>query len=87
MSFLNDAQKEALLTGKYYCKVCGGLMEWEDEWEEILVCPACGNSIDSDHYGMTDKEYEALYPSKEKVCGYDNNGETYEEVYGELSDE
>lgn len=94
MSFINKAREEAMLTGEYYCDACGGLMEWEDEWEDILVCPACGNSIDSDHYGLTDEEYDELYPTKEDVLGYDEgdeddeyNGETYEEVYGELSDD
>ena len=94
MSFMNEAREEAMLTGKYYCDACGGLMEWEDEWEDILVCPACGNSINSDHYGLTDEEYDELYPTKEDVLGYDEddeddeyNGETYEEVYGELSDD
>ena len=41
----------------------GGLMEFEDEWEDTLVCPACGHSVDLEHYGMeNDEEYDALYP-------------------------
>lgn len=96
MSFFNDAQVDALLTGRYICSKCGALMKFEDEWEETLICPKCGNSIDSDHYGMSDEEYDALYPTREEVCGYDEdedyeedeyNGETYDEVYGELSDD
>lgn len=95
MSFFNDVQLEALRSGKYYCRECGALMEWEDEWEDVLVCPKCGFSEDSDHYGMSDDEYDSLYPTKEEVCGYDDeededdeyNGEYYEEVYGELSDD
>lgn len=45
MSFFNDAQRDGLLTGRYICSECGGLMEFEDEWEDTLVCPACGHSI------------------------------------------
>ena len=45
MSFFNDAQRDGLLTGRYICSECGGLMEFEDEWEDTLVCPACGHSV------------------------------------------
>lgn len=31
MSFFNDAQRDGLLTGRYICSECGGLMEFEDE--------------------------------------------------------
>lgn len=94
MSFFNDAQIDALLTGRYICSECGALMEFENEWEDTLVCPKCGNSIDSDRYGMSDEEYDALYPTMEEVCGYNDEeeedeyyGETYDEVCGELSDD
>ena len=40
MSFFNDAQKDALLTGRYICSKCGARMQ-----------------------------YEALYPTREEVCG------------------
>lgn len=50
MSFFNDAQKDALLTGRYICSKCGARMQFEDEWED-------------------DEEYEALYPTREEVCG------------------
>lgn len=98
MSFFNDKQKEALLSGNYYCSQCGNLMEFEDEWEDTLVCPnpECGHSVDSDRYGCEDDdEYERLYPTLEEVLGIadeeDNEedhpeGETYDEVYGELED-
>lgn len=70
MSFFNDALVEGLLTGQYICGECGALMEFEDEYEDILICPECGHSVDLDHYGFeNDEEYEALYPSKEDVCG------------------
>lgn len=95
MSFFNPIQIFGMLTGKHYCPECNSLMEWEDENEDILVCPNCGHSVDSDHYGFkNDSEYDALYPTKEEVCGTDDddeeddyNGETYDEVYGELSDD
>lgn len=68
MSFFNDAQKEALLTGIYKCPVCGNRMDFEDEYEETLVCPQCGYDEDVDHYGFTDEEYKAIYPTREEVC-------------------
>lgn len=67
MSFFNDAQRDGLLTGRYICSECGGLMEFEDEWEDTLVCPACGHSVDLEHYGMeNDEEYDALYPTRDQ---------------------
>ena len=49
-------------------------MEWEDEWEDTLVCPKCGHSMDSDHYGFaSEEEYNAMYPTKEEVCGYEDD--------------
>lgn len=68
MSQFNDIQKEALLTGRYICSKCGAVMEFEDEWEDILVCLKCGHSVELERYGMEDDEdYDALYPTKEKV--------------------
>ena len=29
MSFFNDAQRDGLLTGRYICSECGGLMEYD----------------------------------------------------------
>lgn len=70
MSFFNDAQKDALLTGRYICSKCGARMQFEDEWEDILVCLKCGHSVELERYGMEDdEEYEALYPTREEVCG------------------
>ena len=70
MSFFNDAQKDALLTGRYICSKCGARMQFEDEWEDILVCLECGHSVGVEQYGMEDdEEYEALYPTREEVCG------------------
>lgn len=96
MGFFNDALVEALFTGNYVCRECGAPMEFEDEWKDILVCPSCGYSVELDRYGFdSDEEYDALYPTKEEVCGYEDeyddeddgyNGETYDEVYGELDD-
>ena len=70
MSFFNDAQKDALLTGRYICSKCGARMQFEDEWEDVLVCLECGYSVELERYGMEDdEEYEALYPTREEVCG------------------
>ena len=69
MSFFNDAQKDALLTGRYICSKCGARMQFEDEWEDILVCLVCGHSVELERYGMEDdEEYEALYPTREEVA-------------------
>lgn len=97
MSIFNDKQKEAMENGgKYICNECGELMEFEDDYEDTLVCPNCGHSIDLDRYGCEDDEsYEKLYPTREEVLGitendedYEDNpyGETYDEVCGELDD-
>ena len=52
----------------YICQECGGKMIFEDEqWRDTLVCPACGNSMDLDHYGFTDEEYEDLYPAQDQL--------------------
>lgn len=68
MSFFNNAQRDALLTGRYICSECGALMEFEDEYEEVLICPECGHSVDLEHYGFeNDEEYEALYPTREEA--------------------
>lgn len=70
MSFFNDAQKDALLTGRYICSECGAIMQFEDEWEDTLVCLGCGHSVGLEHYGIeNDEEYEALYPTREDICG------------------
>lgn len=94
MNFFNDALRDALFTGRYVCSQCGAKMEFEDEHEDILVCPSCGHSVELERYGFeNDEEYEALYPTKEEVLGYDDDeedeyhGETYDEVCGELSDD
>ena len=69
MSFFNDAQKDALLTDRYICSKCGARMQFEDEWEDILVCLECGHSVELERYGMEDdEEYEALYPTREEVA-------------------
>ena len=48
MSIFNEKQRKAMTDGDYICSECGGLMEFEDEWEDTLVCPHCGHSIDLD---------------------------------------
>ena len=76
----------SLFTGKYYCPECGGKMEFEDDDEEYLVCEDCGFSQELDHYGYDDDEYAELYPLEDEEYEFDEDeSETYEEVYGELS--
>lgn len=36
MSFFNDAQRDGLLTGRYICSECGGLMEFVKTSGKIL---------------------------------------------------
>ena len=68
MSFFNEAQKDALVTGRYICSECGALMEFEDEHEDVLVCPKCSHSVDIEHYGFENEEaYEALYPTRDEA--------------------
>ena len=55
MGFLNKKQHLAFVTGEYICPKCGKLMEFEDEWESVLICEHCGFDMDVDHYG-TDEE-------------------------------
>lgn len=97
MSFFNEKQIEAMFGGDYICRECGAKMEFEDEWEDTLICPKCGFETDSDHYGFdSEEEYEALYPTKEEVDRYyeeddddeeeDDCGEVYDDVCGELDD-
>ena len=95
MSMFNEKQIEAMSGGDYICSECGAKMEFEDEWEDVLICPKCGYETDIDHYGFeSDEEYEALYPTKEEVLGYDEEDdgdeeeitEAYDDVYGELDD-
>ena len=73
MSMFNEKWIEAMLTGNYICSKCGAKMEFEDEWEEVLICPNCGYDMDADKYGFeSDEEYEAFYPTKEEIVGYDD---------------
>lgn len=95
MRFFNKKAIEALLKRKYICSECGAEMEFEDEWEEVLICHKCGHLIDSEMYGFeNDEDYDALYPTEEELLDFENEndedneyGETYEEVCGELSDD
>lgn len=95
MSFLSEKLVNAMFGGDYTCSECGAKMEFEDEWEDVLICPDCGYETDMDHYGFeSDEEYEALYPTKEGVIGCDeyddededDTGERYDDVCGELDD-
>ena len=82
-SFFNKKLVEGLTTGRYYCPKCGSLMEFEDEeWQDTLVCPNCGEDIDLDEYGFdSEEEYENLYPTREEVLGEENEDNELEETY------
>ena len=87
MSFFNDAQNEAFRTGEYICSECGVVMAFEDDMEEVLICPACNHSVDSDHYGFAnEEEYNAQYPTEEEVLAREetegSTGEKYSTIYG-----
>lgn len=56
MSIFNEKQIKAMTSGRYICSECGSVMEFEDEWEDTLVCPHCGHSIDLDEYGCEGDE-------------------------------
>ena len=69
MSIFNEEQLKAMFSREYICHECGHLMEFEDEWEDTLVC-SCGHSIGLDEYGCEDGgEYESVYPTREEVLG------------------
>lgn len=70
MSIFNEEQIKAMFSREYICHECGNLMEFEDEWEDILVCPHCGHSVELDDYGCEGgNEYRNLYPTREEVMG------------------
>ena len=45
MSIFNKKQIEAMFGGSYICSECGAKMEFEDEWEDTLICIQCGHSM------------------------------------------
>ena len=63
MSIFNEKQIKAMTSGRYICSECGSVMEFEDEWEDTLVCPHCGHSIDLDEYGCEGECTDGLYPT------------------------
>ena len=73
MSIFNEEQIKAMFSREYICHECGHLMEFEDEWEDTLVCPHCGHSIALDDYGREGNEDENLYPTREEVLGIAND--------------
>ena len=68
MSIFNEKQVEAMFSHNYICPKCGGKMEFEDEYEDILICTKCNHDMELDRYGFeSDEEYDALYPRKEDL--------------------
>ncbi len=91
MSFFNKSLLDALSSGNYICSKCAAKMEFEDEMEDVLICPKCGHSVDLEHYGTEDDEdYYTLYsvtPDEiNDVEEDDGDDEPYDEVCGELND-
>ena len=67
MSIFNEKQIKAMTSGRYICSECGSVMEFEDEWEDTLVCPHCGHSIDLDEYGCEGMKNMKTYTQPEKM--------------------
>ena len=91
MGYFKDKFVDALTRSVYTCSECGSRMEFEDEFEDILICPECGHSVDLERYGAeNDEDYDELYPTLEDVLGYSDEDEdeveVYDEVCGELDD-
>ena len=87
MGIFSKLLETALFSHEYICNECGEQMEFEDENEDILVCPHCGNSMLLERYGFSsDEEYESLFESDEDDDD-DDEGEYYEEEYNELDDD
>lgn len=86
MGFFNEKQIKAITTGIYPCIHCNTPMIWEDEWEDILICPKCGYSVETERYGFTDEEYEDLFPTEDECSDEDDDSEPYDNIYGELDD-
>jgi transcription initiation factor IIE alpha subunit len=88
--YFNQEKIEALCSGNYICNECGGKMEFEDEFEDTLICSQCGHSVCLDEYGYEyEGGYDDLYPTADEFITDDeenDNGdclEPYEEVYEE----
>lgn len=74
MSIFNEEQIKAMFSREYVCRGCGPFVGFAGEWEDALVCPHCGHSIDLDDYGCEgNEEYENLYPTREEVLGIAND--------------
>lgn len=78
--FFNEKRLLAFATGKFICAKCGAEMEFEDKWEERLLCPKCGFKVMTEHYGFdSDEEYEAQYPTLEELIERENKIQQYKE--------
>lgn len=68
----------------YKCPECGNDMVWENEASGDLVCEECGYGENREHHGLTDEEYDELYPLPDNDEDETDSGEYYDEVYNEL---
>jgi len=69
MGYFNDLLSNALKSGRYTCSQCGARMEFEDENEDILICPKCGHSVDLDDYGSED-DFDDIIPDKTRTSEF-----------------
>ena len=67
----------------YTCPECDGTMHFADD--EVLVCDVCGYSIDVDYYDEEIEERSTSYPTREEVCGWDDDEEDDEDNSERLS--
>lgn len=88
MSILDVLGKKFDSDDAYKCPECGNDMIWENEASGDLVCEECGYGENIEHHGLTDEEYEELYPVLEDDDeSEDDSGERYDEVYNELNED
>lgn len=69
MSIFNNKQILAMFTHTWICPDCGAEMYFEDENEDVLICPNCLLTMGLDRYGFdSDEEYRStMYPTLEEV--------------------
>ena len=64
----------------YICPECGHKMIFETS--DSLLCEKCGYGVDYDKYGLTDEEYENLYPTEDEYLSSigEYHGENEEDI-------
>ena len=92
MSLFDFRKLFAAATGEHLCAKCGALMEYEDDSEDVLVCPKCGHSVFTSKFAEDDEEdsYESVYnqPYDGEFDGpYTRDEDDYGEYYDPEYDE